>query len=68
MLRAEIESLRRDAAATPCGANAMLRAQVSELNREIEHEHESNKHWYSDWAVSDKWNTIERIVFPECKQ
>jgi hypothetical protein len=66
MIRAEIESLRLDAAGAPCDTNAQLRSSVAEVNKRIEHEHESNRHWFSDWASTDYWNTVERIQFRDC--
>lgn len=64
MIQAEIESLRKDVQAAPCGSNAMLLNQAAETNKRIEHEHESNKHVYSDWASTDRWNQVQRIETP----
>lgn len=64
MIRSEIESLRRDLQSAPCAAIPMLVSQAAEWNRRLEHEKESNRHWYSDWAVTDQWNSIERLEMP----
>ncbi len=64
MIRSEIESLRRDIGSISCGSAAMLVAQAADWNRRIEHEHESNRHIYSDWASTDRWLQVERIEIP----
>lgn len=67
MISQEIESLRSDLSSAPCGSNAMLIAAAAETNKRIEHEHEANRRWYSDWASTDKWNAVERIAIPKCR-
>lgn len=64
MVSAEIESFRRDLATAPCHSIPMLTALASDWNRRITHEQESNRHWYSDWAVTDQWNQIQRLEMP----
>lgn len=64
LILSEVESLRHDVMTAPCSSNAMLLAQAAEWNRRIAHEHEANKHWYSDWASTDKWDRIKRIGIP----
>jgi hypothetical protein len=61
MIRSEIESFRQDYEQTPCSDRIMLRQAASTWNQRIEHEHESNKHNYSDWASTDRWNEVKRI-------
>lgn len=67
MISREIDSLRSDLVTAPCGSNAMLIASAAEMNKRIEHEHESNRRWYSDWASTDLWNAVNRITIPQCR-
>lgn len=67
MIQSEIESLRSDVAAAPCSSNAMLISQAASFNQRIEHEHESNRHVFSDWASTDRWMKVSRIEIPSCK-
>lgn len=64
MLRAEIESVRKDVAVAPCSSNAMLVAQSADWNKRIEHEKEANRLWYADRFITDRWNAVERIEMP----
>ena len=64
MIRAQIESLRQDLGQAPCAAIPMIAAHAAEWNITIEHEKESNRHWYSDWAVTDRWNEVPRLEMP----
>jgi len=64
MIASEIESLRKDVAAAPCNSNAMLIANAADWNQRIEHEHEANQHWFSDWASTDRWQQVQRIEIP----
>lgn len=64
MYRAEIESLRKDLTLAPCGSNAMLVAAAADMNREIEHNQESMRHWYSRWAIPAGWHSLMRIEMP----
>lgn len=61
MIRSELESFRKDFQLTPCDQRLMLRQQASTWNQRIEHEWESNRHVYSDWASTDRWNAVNRI-------
>lgn len=61
MIESEIESFRRDFEQTPCDQRLMLRQQAANWNQRIEHEKQSNRLAYSDWASTDRWSGVERI-------
>ena len=63
-----IEWVRSSSAGLPCGTAmipfAPIVNEVVYWNLRIVHEQEANKHLYSDWLTSDKWNSIQIIPVP----
>ncbi len=64
----KIEWVRRAASEMPCGQAGLpfqpLIQEVVAMNERIMYEKESNKHWYSDWSVTDRWNFVNEIPVP----
>ena len=59
MLRSEIESYRELPVAVQC--SPQVANTIAAWNARIEHEHESNRHWYSDGFSTDRWNAVSVI-------
>lgn len=67
MIQWRIEIVRAAAAAVPCPVpvgDAPIVAAVLDFNQRIAHEQESNRHWYSDYFATDRWNQVKPIEFP----
>lgn len=60
MIRAEIDSYRHLPDSVKC--TPQISNTIAGLNARIEHEHESNRHYYSDLFSTDRWNAVEPIA------
>jgi hypothetical protein len=59
MIRAEIESYRSLPDSVKC--TSQISNTIAGWNARIAHEHESNRHVYSDLFSTDRWNAVTLI-------
>lgn len=59
MLTAEINTYRDYSDSVKC--SPQIRNTIAGWNARIEHEHESNRHWWSDYFSTDRWNAVKTI-------
>ena len=56
---AEIESYRELPDMVKC--SPQIAAAIAGINARVAIEHESNRHWYTDYFSTDRWNAVEVI-------
>lgn len=67
MLVERMEVVRRAGAAMSCPpsvADQPIVAQIMEWDLRIAHEQEANRHWWSDYFSTDRWNAVKPIALP----
>lgn len=67
MIMQRIEVVREAARSVPCPApvaDQSIIQQILEWDGRIAHEQEANRHWYSDYFSTDRWNEVRPIALP----